>query len=76
MTRNPDERIDELLQANEDYRQRALAAEALVKTERTRVVFWQAQCERHAEAKAMSDEEVERLRVKIASTSPNLFNRI
>jgi hypothetical protein len=73
--RDPQERIDELLKANEDYCDRAIKAEARAKQEAERSAFWQSQCERHAQDKALALEEVYRLRLKLTElASPRLFD--
>jgi len=68
------ERIDELLAANEAYRQRAIEAEAVAKGSMHRVEFWVAQYEKANEEKQVALAEVARLELKLAGSMPSLFD--
>jgi len=72
--RSPQERIDELLKANEDYRQRAIEAEAVAKGAMHRTEFWVAQYEKANEEKQVALAEVARLELKLAGSMPSLFD--
>jgi hypothetical protein len=74
MSRTPAERIDELLKANEEYRQRAIAAEGIAKAEAYRATFWQSECEKHSGLREAAQNEVKRLELKLAGSMPSLFD--
>jgi len=74
MNRTPAERIDELLKANEAYRQRAIEAEAVAKGAMHRTEFWFAQYEKANEEKRVALAEVQRLDLKLAGSMPSLFD--
>lgn len=74
MHRTPAERIDELLKANEDYRDRAIKAEAEAKGANYRAEFWIAEYEKQAELRRAAEEEQRRLELKLAGSMPSLFD--